>query len=57
MIRVTTTDTETGESESIEIEDDWVLTCAGDYYLHHVTKHANGTAVITVKRRDREGTK
>lgn len=50
MIRVTTEDLETGDTESVEIEDDWVLTVAGSHYLHHVAKHGNGTVVLTIKR-------
>lgn len=49
--RVTCEDLDTGESESAEIHDDWLLICDGDRYLHHVNCHANGTVVLTIKRR------
>jgi hypothetical protein len=48
-IRVTAEDLGTGDSESIIITDDYVLTCAGTAYLAHVQAYANGTHVITVK--------
>jgi hypothetical protein len=50
-IRVTVTDLATGESESVEIEDDYVLTVAGSAYLAHTNAFANGTHVLTVKGR------
>ena len=49
-VRITTTDLDTNESESVEIEDDYVLTTVGRYYLHHVQKFANGTHILTVRR-------
>lgn len=54
--QVTCLDPDSGETETQTIEDDWLVVCDGDYYLHHVTQHMNGTAVITVKRgrKDRE---
>jgi hypothetical protein len=48
-IRVTVTDLGTGDSESAVITDDYVLTCAGSCYVHHVQAYASGTHVITVK--------
>jgi len=48
-IRVTVTDLETGEQESKEIENDYILICAGDRYLFHTNAHANGTHVLTIK--------
>lgn len=50
-IRVTTTDLETGDEESVVIEDDFVLIVCGRRYLDSVVRHANGTAVLTVKVR------
>lgn len=49
-IKVTVTDPETGEvlGEQI-VEDNYLLICAGNRYLHHENLHANGTAVLTVK--------
>ena len=50
-VRVTATDLETGESESVVIDNDYVLICAGDRYQSEVQRHANGTTVLTVKVR------
>ena len=50
-VRVTATDLETGESESVVIDNDYVLICAGDRYQSGVQRHANGTTVLTVKTR------
>lgn len=50
-IRVTATDLETGDSESVVINNNYVLICAGDRYQSGVQRHANGTTVLTVKVR------
>ena len=50
-VRVTATDLETGESEAVVIDNDYVLICAGDRYQSGVQRHANGTTVLTVKTR------
>jgi hypothetical protein len=50
-IQVTATDLDTSESDTVIITDDYVLTCAGSCYVHHVQAYANGTHVITVKGR------
>lgn len=52
-VRVTVTDPETGDSETAELLDDYVITCAGSCYVDHVQAYANGTHVITVKGRKR----
>lgn len=52
-IQVTATDLDTNESSTVVITDDYVLTCAGTCYVHHVQAYANGTHVITVKGRSR----
>lgn len=52
--RVTCTDVETGESESVVIRDDYLLITDGRCYLDGVQTYANGTAVLTVKRRAAE---
>ena len=52
-VKVTVTDPLTGESETAELVDDYVITCAGSCYVHHVQAYANGTHVITVKGRKR----
>lgn len=49
--RVTATDLDTGESDSIEIRDNHVLICDGRAYLAHEARHANGTTVLTIKLR------
>lgn len=50
-IEVTVRDTETDESQTATVENDYVLVCAGSCYQHHVQASANGTHVITVKGR------
>ena len=37
--------------DCIEIDNDYVLTCAGSAYLAHTAAHGNGTHVLTVKGR------
>ena len=49
-IRVVATDLLTGEEESCEIQDDYVLICAGSAYRAHVeVQPVTGIHVITVK--------
>ena len=55
-VRITVTDLATGESESAEICNDYLLVTDGTYYLDGVQTHANGTHVLTVMRR-KEGDK
>ncbi len=50
-IRVTATDTESGESSTAEVMDNYVLITAGTCYLAHQAVHANGTVVLTIKGR------
>jgi hypothetical protein len=50
--KVTCMDVDTGDSESAVICDDYVLVTDGNVYLDSVQKHANGTTVLTVKRRE-----
>lgn len=50
-IRVTVTDEETGDTESVVIDDDYVVTCAGSCHVHYTQVHANGTHVLTIKGR------
>jgi len=50
-IEVTARDPETGQRDTQEIVDDYVITCAGTCYIHHVSQYANGTHVITIKGR------
>lgn len=51
-IRVTVTDLETGESESQEIHNDYVIVCAGSCYVHHTQAYpGTGTHQLTIKGR------
>ncbi len=51
-IRVTVEDLATGETESQEIRDDYVIVCAGSCYVAHVNDYPmKGTQVLTVKGR------
>ena len=50
--RVTATDLATGESESTEITDNYVVITDGDRYVASAQVHANGTAVVTIKKRE-----
>ena len=53
-INVTATDVDTGESDSVVIENDYVLICDGTCTMS-VQAHANGTHVITIKGRSAAG--
>ncbi|WP_349862602.1 hypothetical protein [Leifsonia sp. WHRI 6310E] len=48
-IRVTVTDLKTGESESREIWDDFMVVTAGNREITSVVAYGNGTQVVTVK--------
>ena len=50
-IQVTVTDLGSGDTETVVISDDYVITCAGTAYVDGVQAYANGTHVITVKGR------
>ncbi len=50
--RVTATDLSTGESESIEITDNYVVIVDGDRYVSGAQIYANGTSVVTIKKRE-----
>lgn len=50
QIRVTVVDLATGDTETRDLTDDYVLICAGTAEMTYVTEHANGTHQITVKR-------
>lgn len=50
QIRVTVEDLLTGEKETAEIEDDYILVTAGTCEQTHVQASKNGTHVLTVKR-------
>ena len=51
QIRVEITDLATGEKESVEVGDDYLLICAGSAYEDNIQIYGNGTHVITVKGR------
>lgn len=48
--RVTCEDLGTGETESIEISDNYILVTDGCYQLTNEQHYANGTVVLTLKR-------
>jgi hypothetical protein len=48
--RVTCEDVTTGEKETTVIKDNYVVITDGRYYVAHQNLHANGTAVITLKK-------
>lgn len=49
---VTVLDEQTSEIEESRVEDgDYVLITTEPCYLHHVASYANGTHVLTVKKR------
>jgi len=50
-IKVTATDLETGDEQSVVIWDDYNIVCAGSCYVAHVQASANGTHVLTIKGR------
>ncbi len=47
--RVTAEDVETGETETAEITDNYVLIREGSAYVANTVVHANGTHILTVK--------
>jgi len=49
QIRVVVTDLATGESDSCEITDNYVLITAGSCYQSYVNASSNGTHTITVR--------
>ena len=51
-IEVTVRDTESGESETATIENDYIVVCAGTCYVHGWQDYpAKGTRVLTIKGR------
>lgn len=56
QIRVTVKDLLTGEEESVELADDYLLICAGSCYLDGTQVYpTKGTHVLTVKGRKNDG--
>lgn len=51
QIRVTVHDLVDGTEQSTEIEDDYVIICAGSCHVEHINAFATGTHVLTVKGR------
>ena len=50
-VRVVVTDDATGEELGVQVvHNDYLLICAGNRYLSHVQRHANGTTVLTVRQ-------
>ena len=51
-IRITVTDINTGDSETVEIENDYVVICQGDRHVAHTRfVPTTGTHIITIKKR------
>lgn len=50
-ISVTIKDLGTGDTESAEITDDYIIVTAGTCHVAHIQSHANGTHVLTIKGR------
>ena len=48
--RVTCEDLDTGETESVVIEDDYVLVTDGSVHLTYQSVFVNGTATLTLKK-------
>jgi len=48
---ITCTDDETGDSSEVTIVDDYCVICDGRAYVAHIAHHANGTTVITIKKK------
>jgi len=48
--RVTATDLDTGEAETVEITDNYVLIREGRCVLEHTEYRDDGTTVLTIRR-------
>lgn len=52
QIRVTVEDLATGESETQEVHDDYIIVCAGSCHVAHINTYpTKGTHVLTIKGR------
>lgn len=51
VVRVTVEDLDSGDSGSVEVQDDFILVTVGDCYVAHEQVHANGTVQLTIKGR------
>ena len=50
-IKVTISDPDTGEVLAEQtVENDYVVICAGNRYVHGTQAHGSGTHVVTIKR-------
>ena len=50
--RVTSTDPDTGDTETVVIENDYVVVCDGNKYVAGATTYPSaGTTVVTIKTR------
>ena len=54
-VRVVVTDIETGDTSSAEIEDDYIIICAGTCDVSYFQVCKNGTHQLTVKGRKVDG--
>lgn len=57
MIRVTAEDTQTGEADTVELDnspDGWVLTTGPGCELWRTQRYAGGVVVLTIRPTDRE---
>ena len=50
-VKVTVEDLETGEIQSLEIMDDYIIVVAGECYVSGTQVYANGTHQLTIKGR------
>lgn len=52
MIRVTTTDLENPtDTQTADIDNNYIVVCAGDHYVDGLVAYSNGTVVLTIKKR------
>lgn len=49
-IKVTVADTENGDTDTVELKDNYVVTTAGKCEVTSEQRYANGTVVLTIKR-------
>ena len=49
-VRVTTTDLDNGDTETVVFNDNYVIVNHGVSYLSSLVAYANGTAILTVKK-------
>lgn len=53
-LMVTVLDTETGETGTAEVKPGgYLVVCAEPAYVYHEDVHANGTRIVTIKKRGR----